>query len=255
MKKIAAALMAVGISLLVAAPAGASDDKVTICHRTNSDKNPYVLITVSENAVNGQGNNDHTNHVVDDNHSRADIIPAPFTTADLNGDNDENDNGEKIYFCPGGENTGPQGPAGPTGPAGSNGADGENGEDGANGTNGTDGVNGENGKDGNGLAGPAGNNGANGAAGSNGISGSNGVDGKNGADGVTTQYVGCSDGTVVGLGAKCPTGETVVTPPATSPGLVELPRTGSGTLVLALAGALLGFLGLALRTIVRRCTA
>lgn len=37
-----------------------NNDKVTICHRTNSVKNPYVKITVSKNAVDGQGGNgDH----------------------------------------------------------------------------------------------------------------------------------------------------------------------------------------------------
>jgi hypothetical protein len=39
--------------------------KITICHATNSSKNPYVLITVSVNGLNGHGK-----------HAR-DIIPAP----------------------------------------------------------------------------------------------------------------------------------------------------------------------------------
>ena len=36
------------------------DKKVTICHRTGSDSNPYVEITISENAWenNGHGNHD-----------------------------------------------------------------------------------------------------------------------------------------------------------------------------------------------------
>jgi hypothetical protein len=42
-----------------------SDAKITICHATGSKKNPYVLITVSVNGLNGHG--DHT----------GDIIPAP----------------------------------------------------------------------------------------------------------------------------------------------------------------------------------
>jgi hypothetical protein len=41
------------------------DGKITICHATGSSKNPYVLITVSVNGLNGHGK--HT----------GDIIPAP----------------------------------------------------------------------------------------------------------------------------------------------------------------------------------
>jgi hypothetical protein len=41
------------------------DGKITICHATGSQKNPYVLITVSVNGLNGH-----------DKHPR-DIIPAP----------------------------------------------------------------------------------------------------------------------------------------------------------------------------------
>ena len=44
---------------------GDSAGKITICHATSSTKNPYVLITVSVNGLNGHG--DHTR----------DIIPAP----------------------------------------------------------------------------------------------------------------------------------------------------------------------------------
>ena len=44
---------------------GDNNGKITICHATSSTKNPYVLITVSVNGLNGHGD-----------HSR-DIIPAP----------------------------------------------------------------------------------------------------------------------------------------------------------------------------------
>jgi hypothetical protein len=42
-----------------------SDGKITICHATNSEKNPYNEITVSVNGLNG-----HSKH-------EGDIIPAP----------------------------------------------------------------------------------------------------------------------------------------------------------------------------------
>jgi hypothetical protein len=45
--------------------ATSQDKKITICHATGSDTNPFVLITVSLNGLNGHG--DHTD----------DIIPAP----------------------------------------------------------------------------------------------------------------------------------------------------------------------------------
>lgn len=50
--------------------AGAAAEKVTICHATSSEKNPYVQITVNAKSVDGQGKNDHTSH-------EDDIIPAP----------------------------------------------------------------------------------------------------------------------------------------------------------------------------------
>ena len=48
-----------------ASPTGDSAGTITICHATGSAKNPYVLITVSLNGLNGHGK-----------HAR-DIIPAP----------------------------------------------------------------------------------------------------------------------------------------------------------------------------------
>lgn len=39
-----------------------NDDKVTICHRTNSVTNPYVKVEVDKSAIDGEGNNDHSHH-------------------------------------------------------------------------------------------------------------------------------------------------------------------------------------------------
>ena len=47
-------------------PLDISDDgKITICHNTGSEKNPYIMITVSLNGLNGHGAHE------------GDIIPAP----------------------------------------------------------------------------------------------------------------------------------------------------------------------------------
>lgn len=65
---VAATATALAVLASVALPklAGAipvdNEDNVTICHRTNSVKNPYVRITVDQSAVDGEGNNDHSNH-------------------------------------------------------------------------------------------------------------------------------------------------------------------------------------------------
>lgn len=39
-----------------------NEHKVTICHRTNSETNPYVQITVDYAAANSQGGSDHQHH-------------------------------------------------------------------------------------------------------------------------------------------------------------------------------------------------
>lgn len=61
-----------------------SEGKTTICHATNSAKNPYVMITVSNSAINGEKKNDHSHHTgpvfnpdVHDQQNRGwgDIIP------------------------------------------------------------------------------------------------------------------------------------------------------------------------------------
>ena len=48
-----------------ASPGVISSDKITICHATGSQKNPYTQITISVDGLNGHGNHE------------GDIIPAP----------------------------------------------------------------------------------------------------------------------------------------------------------------------------------
>lgn len=66
---------AAGILIVLFSPvlAGAStSNKITICHSTGSTANPYVMITVSYNAVLGYSSINGGNHAND-------IIPAPST--------------------------------------------------------------------------------------------------------------------------------------------------------------------------------
>lgn len=83
-------LLAAGSTLAggaIAAPAVAEGQpKITICHRTNSDTNPYVEITVAQSAVDGTGGrgdhfNEHVGPIWNENLKRqhiewGDIIPA-----------------------------------------------------------------------------------------------------------------------------------------------------------------------------------
>ncbi|MCX6740706.1 MAG: hypothetical protein NTZ49_05795 [Candidatus Parcubacteria bacterium] len=54
--------------------------KVPICHVTSAEKNPYEMIWVNYNAVDGEGENDHSHHL-------GDIIPI----GDVNNDGELND--------------------------------------------------------------------------------------------------------------------------------------------------------------------
>lgn len=65
-KPIALILIALGVVCMLISPSAAKDNddhKITICHRTNSDTNPYVQITVDKNAADGadvqNGPDDH----------------------------------------------------------------------------------------------------------------------------------------------------------------------------------------------------
>lgn len=101
MKKVLAAAGIAGLALLtISAPATATgpDDKITICHATGSDSNPYVEVTISKNGLNG-----HNAQGVHD----GDIVPAPAKGcpgAD-NGDHDGDHGGDhgseskKVTIC------------------------------------------------------------------------------------------------------------------------------------------------------------
>ena len=72
---LAVAVSAIGLALVQQARGA---DKITICHSTMSDSNPYVTITVDSNSLAGHLNEDgspHCNH----GNTRCDIIPAPAT--------------------------------------------------------------------------------------------------------------------------------------------------------------------------------
>jgi hypothetical protein len=73
MRRIILATLAVAAcSMGLAVTAQAGDDKVSICHGTASDSNPYALIHVSENALAGHldgtgpghGKNNHLDYLL-----------------------------------------------------------------------------------------------------------------------------------------------------------------------------------------------
>lgn len=95
----ASAVLIVGLAFPAAVAASGGEEQITICHRTNSVKNPYVQITVDESAVDGVGQNDHTQHTgpvatseavaqaLKDSHTNwGDIIPAFNGYSGLNWD-------------------------------------------------------------------------------------------------------------------------------------------------------------------------
>lgn len=96
MKKVLAAAGIAGLALLAtSAPANAGpDDKISICHATGSDSNPYVEITISENGLNG--------HYAQGVHD-GDIVPAPAGGCPAGGDGDHGgDHGsdsKKVTIC------------------------------------------------------------------------------------------------------------------------------------------------------------
>lgn len=97
MKRILATAGIAGLALIgVTAPAdagGDGGDKVSICHATGSETNPYVQISISENALNGNGG--HASH-------EGDIIPAPGAgcPGSSKGDDDsKEDHSKKVTIC------------------------------------------------------------------------------------------------------------------------------------------------------------
>lgn len=96
MKRILATAGIAGLALIgVSAPANAGPaDKISICHATGSDSNPYVEITVSENALNG-----HNSHAVHE----GDIVPAPARGCPGAADHSKDDKGDhdskKVTIC------------------------------------------------------------------------------------------------------------------------------------------------------------
>jgi hypothetical protein len=67
-------VIGVGVALtaVVAPPTAATpkdadgNHKITICHVTNSQKRPFVIINIDVAAFDGEGKNDHTHHVSKD---------------------------------------------------------------------------------------------------------------------------------------------------------------------------------------------
>lgn len=92
MKKVLAAAGIAGLALLGAStPASADPEgKISICHATGSETNPYVEIEISENGLNG-----HNAQGVHDD----DIVPAPAAGCPAGDDGGHGSAAEKVTFC------------------------------------------------------------------------------------------------------------------------------------------------------------
>jgi hypothetical protein len=84
-----------------AAQAAPRAAKVTICHRTNSETNPYRRITVSANAADGAGRNDHTSH--DESYTDPDTVVHPVFDPDVSYPPSDKDWGDIIPPVRGGD--------------------------------------------------------------------------------------------------------------------------------------------------------
>ena len=79
-------LVVSALAALLVAPASATppvdgEHQVTICHVTESEGNPYVLITVDVAAFDGEGANDHSHHEAKD--GRVDVVSVDGTCPGL----------------------------------------------------------------------------------------------------------------------------------------------------------------------------
>ena len=92
MKKVLAAAGIASLALLAtSAPAIAGpDDKISICHATGSESNPYAEITISENGLNG-----HNAQGVHD----GDIVPAPAGGCPAGDNGDHGPESKKVTIC------------------------------------------------------------------------------------------------------------------------------------------------------------
>ena len=92
MKKVLAAAGIASLALLGASsPANADpDNKISICHSTGSESNPYVEITISENGLNG--------HYARGAHD-GDIVPAPASGCPAGDDGDHGSDSKKVTIC------------------------------------------------------------------------------------------------------------------------------------------------------------